>query len=414
MMTLRTKKSSGGQGSDVLSAPRQVQRTPMPHNSVFVLGPRTNLHWLHGVRADKRPHQQKSDEEKSFGGERISITFRQIGTFIDSSQKKIWGSGAKQKPKASAGDVSRDDDAEMEAMIIAFGKENHQPEFDWDKEYGSGFDVINLVSEKTKLTLCDDKVANLRVRISLSEKRVAYVLTERLVVPPPHPQQEARATRYKFHPWTHGLSNTQKPVFRDIDEDSSEVDGDLAILFYLEKFYPFPDPEGASARQLHRASALIFTRASKSNELLFWWRELQALTAPTESSSISSFPSSSFAVTISENRNQHGGTPPVTTATTTAGRSGETRTTRPVTPPDVNLVEEFQKDLDTWEGYAAESEYIAGDFWTIIDCAFWPVLDDIISGWDKFDNDRYPKLLAYHHRVYNRESVRKILDGNAV
>lgn len=407
MMTLRTKKSSGGQSSDVLSAPRQVQRTPMPHNSVFILGPRTNLHWLHGVRADKRPHQQKSAEEKSFGGERISITFRQIGTFIDSTQKKIWGSGAKQKSKAMAGDVSRDDDEEMEAMIIAFGKENHQSEFDWDKGYGRGFDVINLVSEKTKLTLCDDKVANLRVRLSLSEKRVAYVLTERLVVPPLLlPQHEARATRYNFHPWTHGLSNTQKPVFRDIDEDSSKVEGDLAILFYLEKFYPFPDPEGASARQIHRASALIFTRASKSNELLFWWRELQALTTPTESSSISF---SSSAVSISGNGNQRR-TPP---ASATAGRGGST-ILRPVTAPNVTLLEEFQKDLDTWEGYAAESEYIAGDFWTIIDCAFWPVLDEIISSWDKFDADRYPKLLAYHYRVYDRESVRKIVDGNAV
>lgn len=406
-MTLRTKKSSGGQSSDVLFAPRQVQRTPMPHNSVFVLGPRTNLHWLHGVRADKRPHQQKSAEEKSFGGERISITFRQIGTFIDSTQKKIWGSGAKQKSKAMAGDVSRDDDEEMEAMIIAFGKENHQSEFDWDKGYGRGFDVINLVSEKTKLTLCDDKVANLRVRLSLSEKRVAYVLTERLVVPPPLlPQHEPRATRYHFHPWTHGLSNTQKPVFRDIDEDSSEVEGDLAILFYLEKFYPFQDPEGASARQIHRASALIFTRASKSNELLFWWRELQALTAPTEPFSISF---SSTAVSISRNGGQIG-TPP---ASATAGR-GESVIPRPVTPHNVTLLEEFKKDLDTWEGYAAQSEYIAGDFWTIIDCAFWPVLDDIISSWDKFDADRYPKLLAYHHRVYDRESVRKIVDGNAV
>lgn len=406
-MTLRTKKSSGGQSSDVLFAPRQVQRTPMPHNSVFVLGPRTNLHWLHGVRADKRPHQQKSAEEKSFGGERISITFRQIGTFIDSTQKKIWGSGAKQKSKVMAGDVSRDDDEEMEAMIIAFGKENHQSEFDWDKGYGRGFDVINLVSEKTKLTLCDDKVANLRVRLSLSEKRVAYVLTERLVVPPPLlPQHEPRTTRYNFHPWTHGLSNTQKPIFRDIDEDSSEVEGDLAILFYLEKFYPFPDPEGASARQIHRASALIFTRASKSNELLFWWRELQALTAPTEPFSVSF---SSTAVRISRNGGQSG-TPP---ASATAGR-GEIVIPRPVTPPNVTLLEEFQKDLDTWEGYAAQSEYIAGDFWTIIDCAFWPVLDDIISSWDKFDADRYPKLVAYHHRVYDRESVRKIVDGNAV
>ncbi len=377
-MTLRAKKPSNWQATDILLAPRQVQRIPLPHNSIFVLGYQTNLHWLHGIRADKRLPQRKSAEEKSFGGERISLTFRQIGTFTDSDQKKIWGSGAKQKSKATASKISRHDDAEMEAMIIAFGKENHQSDFDWEKEYGRGFDVINLVSEKTKLTLCDDKVANLRVRLSLSEKRVAYVLTERIVAQP----QEARAARYRFHPWTHGLSNTEKPIFRDIDEDSSAVEGDLAILFYLEKFYPFPEPEGASARQLHRADALIFTRASKSNELLFWWRELQNMSSSSQHESASL-----------GNRNATG--------------------QRPVTP-NLSLLEEFHGDMDTWEGYAMESLYIAGDFWTIIDCAFWPVLDDIISGWDQFDAERYPSLLAYHQRVYNRESVRKILDAGAI
>lgn len=373
-MTLRSKKTRRGHGTESPGAPRQVQRIPMPHNSVFVLGPKTNLHWLHGVRADKRPQQQRSTEEKSFGGERISITFRQIGTFMNPETKKIWGSGAKQKSKATAGTISTANDGEMEAMIVGFGKENHQSDFDWDQEYGMGFDVINLVSEKTKLTLCDDKVANLRVRLSLAEKSIAYLLGDRLVPAP----EDNRAKRYKFHPWTHGLSNTQKPIFEDIDEDASKTEGDLAILFYLEKFYPFTAPEGASARELHRATALVFTRASKSNELLFWWRELQSMLSMGEPIS-SSEPSTAQ---------------------------------RPLTP-NLSLLEEFHGDLDTWEGYAAEAEYIAGDFWTIIDCAFWPVLDEIISGWDKLDEQRYPKLLAYHQRVFNRECVRKTLDGLA-
>ena len=375
VMTLRTKKLKRTHGTESPSNIRQSQRIQLPHNSVFVLGPQTNSQWLHGVRADKRPSLQKSAEEQAFGGERISITFRRIETFVELSTQKIWGQGAKQKGKATAGRVLNRDHAEMEAMIEAFGKENHQPDFDWDKEYGHGFDVIDLVSEKTKLTVCDDKVANLRVRLSLAEKRIHYVLTERTVPAP----VDSRAARYKFHPWTHGLSNTEKPIFRDVDEDASETEGDLAILFYLEKFYPFPTPEGASARELHRATALIFTRASKSNELLFWWRELQAM-HPDKTNSLS--------------------------APRDAGAE------RPVTP-NLTFLEEFNQDLDVWEAYAAEAEFIAGDFWTIIDCAFWPVIDDIISGWEKFDAARYPKLVDYHQRVLERECVRKILEGKA-
>lgn len=375
VMTLRTKKLRRAPGTESPSPLRQSQRIQLPHNSVFVLGPQTNLQWLHGVRADKRPSQQKSVEEKAFEGERISITLRRIETFVELSTQRIWGQGAKGKEKVAAGRILSRDHAEMEAMIEAFGKENHQPEFDWDKEYGQGFDVIDLVSEKTKLTVCDDKVANLRVRLSLSEKRIHYVLTERAV---PNPV-DSRAARYKFHPWTHGLSNTQKPIFRDVDEDASETEGDLAILFYLEKFYPFPTPEGVSAREIHRATALIFTRASKSNELLFWWRELQAM-HPDKINSLSA--------------------------------PQDPGAERPVTP-NLTFLEEFNQDLDVWEGYAAEAEFIAGDFWTIIDCAFWPVIDDIISGWEKFDTARYPKLVDYHQRVLERECVQKILEGKA-
>ena len=363
-MTLRTKKSRYSQGTDGSGVTRHSQRIPMPHNSVFVLGPKTNMQWLHGVRADKRPAQQRSEEERSFEGERISITFRRIATFMNLSTQTIWGQGAKEKAKANAGIITTTDDAEMEAMIRAFGRENHRTEFSWEKEYGSGFDVINLLSEKTRLTLCDDKVANLRVRLSLAEKRLQYVLVDQ----PPAPPQE---TRYKFHPWTHGLSNTQKPLFKDVDEDASETEGDLAILFYLEKFYPFSAPAGASSRERHRANALVFVRTSKSNELLFWWREMQ--------------------VTQSKPQGPEG-------------------TERPVTP-NATLCEEFNRDLDTWERYAAEAEYIAGDFWTIIDCAFWPVMDDIITGWESFDEKRYPKLMAYHQRVLQRECVQKVLEG---
>lgn len=144
-MTLRTKKSKRNLEAADVEDLRQSHRIPLPHNSAFVLGPRTNAHWLHGVRADKRPEQQKGIEERSYEGERISITFRHIGTFMDEESRKIWGQGAKGKTKSSAGGIPHGDTAQMEAMIVAFGKENHQAGFDWDAEYGEGFDVVNLV-----------------------------------------------------------------------------------------------------------------------------------------------------------------------------------------------------------------------------------------------------------------------------
>ena len=150
VMTLRTKKPKRAFDAPVTEEQRQLQRITLPHNSAFILGPQTNAQWLHGVRADKRPEHQKADEEMSYGGERISLTFRNIGTFMSARRKRIWGQGAKSKAKATAGKIRHDDPAEMEAMIVAFGKENHQSDFDWDAEYGRGFDVVNLTNDTNR------------------------------------------------------------------------------------------------------------------------------------------------------------------------------------------------------------------------------------------------------------------------
>ena len=144
-MTLRTKKSMHAKGDSKDSVERQTQRIPMPHNSVFVLGSRTNAKWLHGVRPDKRLAAERMEEEKAFGSERISLTFRHIGTFTNLDRTRIWGQGAISKIQATAGQVSTSDSDEMEAMVIAFGKENQQADCDWDAEYGRGFDALNLV-----------------------------------------------------------------------------------------------------------------------------------------------------------------------------------------------------------------------------------------------------------------------------
>jgi alkylated DNA repair dioxygenase AlkB len=126
---------------------RITQRIPLMHNSLFILGPLTNQYWLHSVRADKRPASERSAEELAYGGERISLTFRQIGTFVDKKRKLIWGQGARGKTREDAGKLLEgpEADREGERMIKAFGMENHQAgSWSWDEGYGGGFDVVNF------------------------------------------------------------------------------------------------------------------------------------------------------------------------------------------------------------------------------------------------------------------------------
>ncbi|KAF7325071.1 Fe2OG dioxygenase domain-containing protein [Mycena kentingensis (nom. inval.)] len=162
VMVLRLKKvgapspSSSGDGASSTPSsgspqppPRPTQRIPLPHNSLFVLGPRTNASWLHGIPHDKRPLALKSPEERVHDGERISLTFRHIGTFLtppEDGPQKIYGQGARSKTRDGAGDVVGGVE-ESEGLRVAFGRENQLSgeEFDWDKWYGEGFDVVDLV-----------------------------------------------------------------------------------------------------------------------------------------------------------------------------------------------------------------------------------------------------------------------------
>lgn len=153
IMTLRTKKDISTTSlphahEATGDAPeRTTQRVPLMHNSIFCLGQATNQYWLHSVRADKRPSSEKAAEELAYGGERISLTFRLIGTFVDKKRKLIWGQGATGKTRAEAKKLLEGSEAETEGelMIRAFGQENHRSvTWDWDEWYGRGFDVVNF------------------------------------------------------------------------------------------------------------------------------------------------------------------------------------------------------------------------------------------------------------------------------
>jgi len=101
----------------------------MKHNSLFCLGWETNRTHTHRIDPDKRPADQKSDDENAFNGERISFTFRQIATFTNAAGEII-GQGS--------GPGTADD------MGQAFYQENVHENFSWDEYYGKGFNARAL------------------------------------------------------------------------------------------------------------------------------------------------------------------------------------------------------------------------------------------------------------------------------
>ncbi|KAI7973828.1 hypothetical protein EIK77_001027 [Talaromyces pinophilus] len=210
VMTLRTKKSAPTDGEDG----RHKQQVPMPHGSMFILGPQSNTRWLHGIRPDKRPESEKSHEEKAYNGERISLTFRNIGTFINPERGTIWGQGAVSKRADAARKVIHGDASEAERLIRAFGSENRETEFDWDAVYGRGFDVVNFVEPAVAhLTLSGDPIADMRVRLCLTENGMRYIA-------------QPRKTR-----------DIQQIVYTSPDRNTV-ITGDIQILLYLASLDP--------------------------------------------------------------------------------------------------------------------------------------------------------------------------------
>eukprot|EP00842_Homolaphlyctis_polyrhiza_P005858 jgi/Hompol1/6273/HPOL_004943-RA len=127
-----------------LLSQRKSQRLKLDHNSLFVLGPKTNAIYLHSIAQDKQ--NQSLSPSPETGLERISLTFRSIATFITQDPlhgPRIYGQGATQKSKHLANLISKDP-VHMQDMLHAFGSENQQSyDFDWNTVYGGGFDVID-------------------------------------------------------------------------------------------------------------------------------------------------------------------------------------------------------------------------------------------------------------------------------
>lgn len=80
-------------------------------------------------------------------GERISLTFRRIGTFLTADESYIWGQGATSKTRGTAKPVTPADPSFREDridLIKAFSKENQDSDFNWAQWYSAGSDVLHL------------------------------------------------------------------------------------------------------------------------------------------------------------------------------------------------------------------------------------------------------------------------------
>lgn len=246
VMVLRTK-SSACESKDGAASGRTTQRVVLPHRSLFILGEKTNMRWLHGIRPDKRPVSTKSPEELAFSGERISLTFRNIGTFIDPVSNTIWGQGGVAKTSDLARPVVHGDPTETERLIRSFGQENRATEFDWEAVYGGGFDVVNFVTTSpSRLVLSGDQVADLRVLLALGENGIRYEIVG------------------SHRIGTQNVKLTTLPLY--IDSQGTSVAGDLTILRHLAEQPAGTTRPGVNALRGGNHLAWI-------EDLLACWRE---------------------------------------------------------------------------------------------------------------------------------------------
>ncbi|XXH03273.1 hypothetical protein Hte_009671 [Hypoxylon texense] len=333
------------------STKRRIQRIALPHNSLCKMGLKTNMRWLHSVRADKRPDCEKSDEQLAYDGGRISLTFRRIGTFLDRDSKVIWGQGATAKTREEAREVVNGDPSQSKGMVQKFSQENNASDFDWNEAYGKGFDVLHINSAP-RLFLSSDPVVNMRIQLMLAEYGLDYARGSVALTVSYVKKDEKRDGKAAG-----GAAAVPEDIaikFADNNFPKMIVNGETAIMLYLDRVYGQKaresqwDPWSPSRRNLARE----FTRFQQGLTLLQKYRAVG----------------------------------------------------------DANAFEPY---LRVWEEYAAEGqEFIAGPTMTLADFAFWPVLNDVIRtpGRGEFGDDGgFDNLRKYYERIRSREAGKKVL-----
>lgn len=122
------------------------QRIKLPHNSLFILGWKTNREWFHSIKQDNRADRDKQADELAFESQRISLTLRTVATFRNRRTGQLYGQGARYKTSDEQNfEGETADQGDEESMLMAFSAENKQSsEFDWNQHYGRGFNALNF------------------------------------------------------------------------------------------------------------------------------------------------------------------------------------------------------------------------------------------------------------------------------
>ena len=395
--------------------PRIMQRIPLPHNSMFVLGEATNRKWMHSIKQDKRLPSLLSPEEAFCGGERISLTFRHIGTFLGDFETKIWGQGATSKSKEAAKPVLENDPEEVERMVFAFGKENHQgEEFDWEGVYGAGFDVLHFMNRLPKLLYRNQEdIGAIRVLLGLSEKGVDIEAQES--------RREEHGAISDNEP-AEGYDDEEDDVsFVDCDIDRTTVNGSVPILFYLETFYSgkpamggigsqlFPTPERHERGQYTNVLSLLL----ESNRL---WDAVKGY-RKTISKPASPLPTSASTESPDIKPEATNGSYCATLITPSLKRlqialdNLESRLHRISLGPSGVALGITKGDEDVCFGGIGSTSKC----WSAADCAIWPLLRKLETLrpdgalWAEIGEDgRWRKLRDYYRRGWDRPQVRAV------
>jgi nicotinamidase-related amidase/alkylated DNA repair dioxygenase AlkB len=118
-----------------------TESVEMRHNSALLFDTRGNQLWTHAVPGCKKAPADLRADELLHGGERISIVFRAIGTYL-TADDRLFGQGATVDATPTPVDHSR---ASTIALLDAFRAQNRQAdEFDWQAAYGGGSNVVCL------------------------------------------------------------------------------------------------------------------------------------------------------------------------------------------------------------------------------------------------------------------------------
>ncbi|KAI2605697.1 uncharacterized protein GGS25DRAFT_352318 [Hypoxylon fragiforme] len=264
-MTFRTKrqpKSKASADANPSAGPkRQVERARLPHNSLCKVGLKTNMRWLHSIRQDKRLDREKTSEELAYDGGRISLTFRQIGTYLDRDNRLIWGQGATSKIKEEARQVINGQTPEAVMMLQGFGRENQLTEFDWNKYYGNGFDILHI-STAPRLFLSSDPVVNMRIQLMLAEYGINYARGNM------SPLFHWKETKSGKDVW--GVPEELPIKFVDNDLAKTIVEGGVAIMIYIDRVY---NRQGQDENRSRRDIAKEYTLFQKG---LYLFEKLRA------------------------------------------------------------------------------------------------------------------------------------------